>query len=49
MKLVPLEDRVVVKLVEQEEKTQSGITFFLIPRKRSRPKAKSSRLAPEVR
>ncbi len=27
MKLVPLEDRVVVKLVEQEEKTQSGIVL----------------------
>jgi len=27
MKLVPLEDRVVVKLVEQEDKTQSGIVL----------------------
>ena len=27
MKLVPLEDRVVVKLVEQEEKTKSGIVL----------------------
>ncbi|MCE5254241.1 MAG: co-chaperone GroES [Actinomycetia bacterium] len=27
MKLVPLEDRVVVKLIEQEEKTQSGIVL----------------------
>jgi len=27
MKLVPLEDRVVVKLMEQEEKTQSGIVL----------------------
>jgi len=27
MKLVPLEDRVVVKLIEQEEKTVSGIVL----------------------
>ena len=27
MKLVPLEDRVVVKLMEQEDKTQSGIVL----------------------
>ena len=27
MKLVPLEDRVVVKLVEQEDKTSSGIVL----------------------
>ena len=27
MKLVPLEDRVVLKLMEQEEKTQSGIVL----------------------
>jgi chaperonin GroES len=27
MKLVPLEDRVVVKLVEQEDKTESGIVL----------------------
>jgi len=27
MKLVPLEDRVVVKVLEQEEKTQSGIVL----------------------
>ena len=27
MKLVPLEDRVVVKVIEQEEKTSSGIVL----------------------
>ena len=27
MKLVPLEDRVVIKVLEQEEKTQSGIVL----------------------
>jgi co-chaperonin GroES (HSP10) len=44
MNLVPLEDRVVVQVIEQEEKTSSGIVLPIRPR-RSHKKAPSWPLA----